>query len=68
MVISYIYLICWHMKTSFYERQHSHSLRPSSIGGGRAVQALTLALDLFDSGSSVSDAEPAVPVPARKRP
>jgi hypothetical protein len=22
MVISYIYSICWHMKSTFYERQH----------------------------------------------
>jgi hypothetical protein len=25
MVISYIYLTCWHMKTTFYVRQHSVS-------------------------------------------
>jgi hypothetical protein len=27
MVISYIYSICWHMKSAFYERQHIPKLK-----------------------------------------
>jgi hypothetical protein len=46
----------------------SHSSRPSSTGAGSAAQAPAHALDLFDSGSSASDAEPTDPVPPRKRP
>jgi hypothetical protein len=44
----------------------SQTSGPSSIGVGHAAQALARALDLFDSGSSASDAEPTDSVPARK--
>jgi hypothetical protein len=44
----------------------SHSPGPSSAGVGHTTQAPTCALDLFDSGSSASDAKPADPVPAQK--
>jgi hypothetical protein len=39
---------------------------PSSTGVGHAAQAPARALDLFDSGSSASDAEPTDSVPAWK--
>jgi hypothetical protein len=44
----------------------SHSPGPSSAGVGHTTQAPTCALDLFDSGSSASDAKPADPAPAQK--
>jgi hypothetical protein len=45
-----------------------HSSGPSSAGGGGATPALARALNLFDSGSYASDAEPTNLVPPQKRP
>jgi hypothetical protein len=46
----------------------SHSSGPSSAGGSGAAQSPSRALDLFDSGSSTSDGEPANPTPPQKHP
>jgi hypothetical protein len=46
----------------------SHSSGPSCASGGSAAPALARALDLFDSGSFASDAEPTDPMPPRKCP
>jgi hypothetical protein len=53
MVILYIYLTCWHMKSVFYERQQAHTTRqktpppgawqaaqPSRCGGGQQYDPL----------------------------
>jgi hypothetical protein len=46
----------------------SHSSGPSSADGGSATPFLARALDLFDTGSSTSDAEPTNLVLSRKCP
>jgi hypothetical protein len=43
-----------------------HSSKSSSAGGGSAAPAPAHTLDLFDLGSSASDAEPTDPVPSQK--
>jgi hypothetical protein len=43
----------------------SHSSGPSCASGGSAAPALARALDLFDSGSFASDAEPTDPLPLK---
>jgi hypothetical protein len=61
---SYLHKIFILVKSGCY----THSLLPSSTGGGSAALPLAHVLDLFDSNSSASDAEPTDPVPPWKRP
>jgi hypothetical protein len=50
------------------EKFVSHSSGPSFTGGGIAALTPAHTLDLFDSSSSASDAEPTDPMSPRKRP